>query len=80
MPLVVKNLLGDNTHQAALRLTLHPLSKASTDCITFYMIFHHTLYFLHWLCIYLYEFYENLVVLVIPLQVYLVYPHDGVKR
>jgi hypothetical protein len=29
---VVKKLLGDNTHQAALRLTLLPFSKAGTDC------------------------------------------------
>jgi hypothetical protein len=37
-PLVVKELLEDNTHQATLILTLLPLSKASTDCITFYRI------------------------------------------
>jgi hypothetical protein len=52
MPLVVKKLLGDNTHQAALRLTLLPLSKASTDCITFYRILLCNLYFMQWLCIY----------------------------
>jgi hypothetical protein len=69
-------LMGDNTHQAVLRLTLLHLSKASTDCITFYRILLCNLYFMQWLCIYVYEFYENLVALGKPLQVYLVYPHD----
>jgi hypothetical protein len=43
MTLMVQRLLGDNTHQAIPRLTLLPLNKASTDCITFYRILHHTL-------------------------------------
>jgi hypothetical protein len=37
--LVVKKLLGESTRQVAPRLTLLPLSKAGTDCITFYRFF-----------------------------------------
>jgi hypothetical protein len=40
---MVLKLLGKNIHQAAPRLTLLPLSKASTECITFIRILHHTL-------------------------------------
>jgi hypothetical protein len=44
MPLVVPRSLGDNTHQTFSRLTLLPLNKASTECITFIRMFYiHTL-------------------------------------
>jgi hypothetical protein len=52
MPLVVKELLGNNTHQAMPRLTLSLLSKANTDCITFYRILLCNIYFMQWLCTY----------------------------
>jgi hypothetical protein len=44
--------LGGNTRQVTWKLTLLPLSKASTDCITFYRISlcNHSL--MQWLCIY----------------------------
>jgi hypothetical protein len=76
---MMKELLEDNTHQATLRLTLPPLSKASIDCITFYWISLCNLYFMQCLCTYVYEFYENLVALWKSLQVYLAYPHDGLE-
>jgi hypothetical protein len=57
--LVIKEFLGDNTHQAALRLTLFPLSKASTNCITFYRFLLLNLYFIQWLRTYIKEFYET---------------------
>jgi hypothetical protein len=76
---MVKKLLGDNTRQVMLRLSLPPLRKGSTDCITFYRILLCNLYFLQCLCTYVEEFYENLVALWKSLQEYLVYPHDGLE-
>jgi hypothetical protein len=49
MPLVIKELLGDNTHQAAPRLIFPLPSKASSDCITFYRIPLYSLYLMQWL-------------------------------
>jgi hypothetical protein len=39
MPLMIKELLGDNTHQASPRLTFPLSSKASTDCIILHLGF-----------------------------------------
>jgi hypothetical protein len=78
MLLVVQRSLGNNTRHVVQELTLIPLNKASTECITFIRM-----YYLHTLLSandYTFKYRSSLETrcIRVTLTLYLVYPHDGV--
>jgi hypothetical protein len=75
---VVLRSLGGNTHQVTRKLTLLPLNKASTDCITFIRMFTFTLYFLQMIVHLSIGVLWKLRCIRVTLTLYLVYPHNGV--